>query len=229
MVTNPIGIEVLEVKPGSPTVPVPGYDIRVLDDDDQECAPGQIGAIVAKLPLPPGALPTLWNADEHFVDSYLRRFPGYYLTSDAGYKDEDGYVYIMSRIDDIINVAGHRLSTGAMEEVLSDHPDVAECAVIGVADELKGQLPVGLVVLQSGANRDPGAVEAELIAMVRDRIGPVAAFKTAIVVERLPKTRSGKILRATMRNIADGKEWKMPATIDDPAILDEIAKALENR
>ena len=227
MVMNPIGIEMLEVKPGSAAVPVPGYDIRVLDDDDQECEANQIGAVVAKLPLPPGALPTLWNADDHFVDSYLRRFPGYYLTSDAGYKDEDGYVYIMSRIDDIINVAGHRLSTGAMEEVLSDHPEVAECAVIGVADQLKGQLPVGFVVLQAGVDRDPADVEAELVAMVRDRIGPVAAFKRAIVVERLPKTRSGKILRATMRRIADGQEWDMPATIDDPAILDEIAEALE--
>jgi propionyl-CoA synthetase len=229
MVTNPIGIETLEIKPGSPTVPVPGYDIRVLDDNDRECAADEIGAIVVKLPLPPGTLTTLWNADDHFVDSYLRRFPGYYLTSDAGYKDEDGYVYIMSRIDDIINVAGHRLSTGAMEEVLSDHPDVAECAVIGVADQLKGQLPVGFVVLQAGADRDPGDIEAELVAMVRDRIGPVAAFKSAIVVERLPKTRSGKILRATMRSIADGEEWKMPATIDEPAILDEIAIALAQR
>ena len=229
MVTNPIGIETLEIKPGSPTVPVPGYDVRVLDDDDRECVADQIGAIVVKLPLPPGALTTLWNADDHFVDSYLRRFPGYYLTSDAGFKDEDGYVYIMSRIDDIINVAGHRLSTGAMEEVLSDHPDVAECAVIGVADQLKGQLPIGFVVLQAGADRDPDDIEAELVAMVRDRIGPVAAFKSAIVVERLPKTRSGKILRATMRSIADGEEWKMPATIDDPAILDEIASALAQR
>lgn len=227
MVTNPIGIEILEIKPGSPTVPVPGYDIRVLDDDDQECDANQIGAIVAKLPLPPGALPTLWNADEHFVDAYLRRFPGYYLTSDAGFKDDDGYVYIMSRIDDIINVAGHRLSTGAMEEVLADHPEVAECAVIGVRDELKGQSPVGLVVLQAGVDRDAADVETELVAMVRDRIGPVAAFKRAIVVERLPKTRSGKILRATMRSIADGQEWKMPATIDDPAILEEIAAALK--
>jgi propionyl-CoA synthetase len=229
MVTNPIGIETLEIKPGSPTVPVPGYDVRVLDDDDRECVADQIGAIVVKLPLPPGALTTLWNADDHFVDSYLRRFPGYYLTSDAGFKDEDGYVYVMSRIDDIINVAGHRLSTGAMEEVLSDHPDVAECAVIGVADQLKGQLPIGFVVLQAGADRDPDDIEAELVATVRDRIGPVAAFKSAIVVERLPKTRSGKILRATMRSIADGEEWKMPATIDDPAILDEIASALAQR
>jgi propionyl-CoA synthetase len=229
MVTNPIGIEMLEVKAGSPTVPVPGFDIRVLDDDDQECEANEIGAIVAKLPLPPGTLPTLWNADQHFIDSYLRRFPGFYLTSDAGYKDEDGYVYIMSRIDDIINVAGHRLSTGGMEEVLSDHPDVAECAVIGVADDLKGQLPVGFFVLQAGVVHDPADIEVELVAMVRDRIGPVAAFKTAIVVERLPKTRSGKILRSTMRSIADGQEWKMPATIDDPAILDEIAEALESR
>jgi len=209
-------------------VRVPGYDVRILDDDDQECTAGQIGAVVVKLPLPPGSLPTLWNADGHFFDSYLRRFPGYYLTSDAGYKDEDGYVFIMSRIDDIINVAGHRLSTGAIEEVLSDHPDVAECAVIGAADELKGQVPVGLVVLQAGADRDASVIEAELVTMVRNRIGPVASFKRAIVVERLPKTRSGKILRATMRSIADGLEWKMPATIDDPAIFDEIADALTN-
>jgi propionyl-CoA synthetase len=228
MVTNPIGIEALEVKPGSASVPVPGYDVRILDDDDQECPAGQIGAVVVKLPLPPGSLPTLWNADGHFFDSYLRRFPGYYLTSDAGYKDEDGYFFIMSRIDDIINVAGHRLSTGAIEEVLSDHPDVAECAVIGAADELKGQVPVGLVVLQAGADRDASVIEAELVTMVRNRIGPVASFKRAIVVERLPKTRSGKILRATMRSIADGLEWKMPATIDDPAIFDEITDALTN-
>ncbi len=227
MVTNPVGIEVFPIKPGSPTVPVPGYDVQVLNDDGDECEPGQIGAIMVKLPLPPGALPTLWNADDRFVDSYLRRNPGYYLTSDAGYMDEDGYVYIMSRIDDIINVAGHRLSTGAMEEVLSDHPEVAECAVIGVADQLKGQLPVGFVVLQAGVDREASDVEAELVAMVRDRIGPVAAFKRAIVVDRLPKTRSGKILRGTMRSIADGRDWKMPATIDDPTILTEIAEALK--
>ncbi|MFV1970902.1 MAG: propionyl-CoA synthetase [Acidimicrobiia bacterium] len=226
MVTNPVGIETLGVKPGSPTVPVPGYDIRVLDEDDQECEANQIGAIVVKLPLPPGTLRTLWNADDHFVNAYLRRYPGFYLTSDAGYKDEDGYVYIMSRIDDIINVAGHRLSTGAMEEVLADHPEVAECAVIGVQDQLKGQVPIGFVVLQAGVDRDPQEVESELVAMVRRRIGPVAAFKNAVVVERLPKTRSGKTLRGTMRNIADGKEWKMPATIDDPAILIEIEQAL---
>jgi propionyl-CoA synthetase len=226
MATNPIGIEVFPIKPGSPTLPVPGYDIRVLKDSGEECGPGDIGAIVVRLPMPPGALLTLWNADDRFVEAYMARFPGFYLTADAGYKDEDGYVYIMSRIDDIINVAGHRLSTGAMEEVLAEHPDVAECAVIGVADELKGQLPVGFVVLQAGADRVAAEVESELVAMVRERIGPVAAFKKAGVVDRLPKTRSGKILRGTMRQIADGEEWAMPATIDDPAILDEIGAAL---
>ncbi len=228
MVTNPIGIETFAVKPGSPTLPVPGYDIRVLKESGEECDPDEIGAIVARLPLPPGALPTLWNADDRFVEAYMSTFPGFYLTSDAGYKDEDGYFYIMSRIDDIINVAGHRLSTGAMEEVLAEHPDVAECAVFGVADQLKGQLPVGFVVLQAGADRVPSEVESELVAMVRERIGPVAAFKKASVVSRLPKTRSGKILRGTMRKIADGEEWTMPATIDDPAILDEIGVALSN-
>ena len=223
---NPVGIELLPVKPGSSAVPVPGYDIQILDGDGHVQGPDEIGAIVIKLPLPPGTLPTLWNADDHYVDTYLSMFPGYYVTSDAGYKDSDGYVYIMSRVDDIINVAGHRLSTGAMEEVLANHPDVAECAVIGVADELKGQLPVGLVVLNAGADRDPGEVEAELVAMVRDQIGPVAAFKKAVVVTRLPKTRSGKILRSTMRKIADGDQWTMPATVDDPVILDEIRVAL---
>lgn len=226
MVTNPIGIESFPIKAGSPTLPAPGYDIRVLDEEGVECDPGKIGAIVARLPLPPGMLVTLWNADERFLDAYMRRFPGYYFSADAGYIDEDGYVYIMSRMDDIINVAGHRLSTGAIEEVLADHPDIAECAVIGVSNQLKGQLPIGLVVLQAGVDRGQGEVEAELVAMVRERIGPVAAFKTAVLVKRLPKTRSGKTLRATMRQIADGEEWKMPATIDDPAILDEIAEAL---
>ncbi len=228
MATNPIGIETFPVKPGSPTLPVPGYDIRVLRDSGEECDQDEIGAIVVRLPLPPGALPTLWNADDRFVDAYMSRFPGFYLTADAGYKDADGYVYIMSRIDDVINVAGHRLSTGAMEEVLAEHPDVAECAVVGVADELKGQLPVGFVVLQAGADRVAAEVESELVAMVRERIGPVAAFKQASVVDRLPKTRSGKILRGTMRKIADGEEWTMPATIDDPVILDEIGVALSN-
>lgn len=228
MATNPIGIETFPIKPGSSTLPVPGYDIRVLKESGGECDPGEIGAIVVRLPLPPGALPTLWNADDRFLDAYMNTYPGFYLTADAGYKDDDGYVYIMSRIDDIINTAGHRLSTGAMEEVLAEHPDVAECAVIGVADELKGQLPIGFVVLAAGADRDPAEVESELVAMIRERIGPVASFKQASVVARLPKTRSGKILRGTMRNIADGEEWTMPATIDDPAILDEIGVALSS-
>jgi propionyl-CoA synthetase len=223
---NPMGIEQLPIKPGSPTVAVPGYDIRVLDDDGAEVATGDIGAIVVKLPLPPGCLPTLWQADDRYIESYLSRYPGFYLTSDAGYKDEDGYVSIMSRIDDIINVAGHRLSTGGMEEILAEHPDVAECAVVGIADQLKGQIPMGFVVLKAGVDRDHAAISAELVASIRQRIGPVAAFKQALVVDRLPKTRSGKILRGTMRRIADGESWKMPATIDDPAILDEIGEAL---
>ncbi len=227
MISNPMGIEPLPVKPGSPTVPVPGYDVQVLDEAGEPCAVGDIGAIVVKLPLPPGTLPTLWNADERYRQAYLSRFPGYYLSGDAGFRDEDGYFSIMARIDDIINVAGHRLSTGAMEEVIADHPDVAECAVIGVADELKGQLPVGFVVLKAGSQRAPKEVVDDLVAMVRERIGPVAAFKQAVVVERLPKTRSGKILRGTMRLIADGEEWTMPATIDDPAILEEIEAALD--
>ncbi len=226
VVSNPLGIEPMPVKPGSPTVPVPGYDVRVLDEDGHEQAPGEIGAIVVKLPLPPGTLPTLWNADRRYVDSYLSRYPGYYLTGDAGLKDQDGYVAIMARIDDIINVAGHRLSTGAMEEVLASHPDVAECAVIGAADELKGQLPVGFVVLKAGVERPDEEIVSELVGLVRDLIGPVAAFKTAMVVDRLPKTRSGKILRGTMRQIADGVPWSMPATIDDPVILEEIGSAL---
>jgi propionyl-CoA synthetase len=224
--SNPMGIEVLDVKPGSPTVPGPGYDVRVLDADGNELPSGEIGAVVIGLPMPPGTLLTLWGADARFVDAYLSRYDGYYLTSDAGFIDDDGYLSIMSRLDDIINVAGHRLSTGAMEEVLAGHPDVAECAVIGIADALKGQLPLGFVVLKSGVDREHGEIADELIQLVRDQIGPVAAFKQALVVDRLPKTRSGKILRGTMRRIADGEEWKMPATIDDPAILDEIAEAL---
>jgi len=229
MACNPIGIERLPVKPGSPSVPVPGYDIHVLDDAGVAVATRQIGAIVVKLPLPPGTLPTLWHADERYRESYLSRYPGYYLTADAGFIDEDGYVSIMSRIDDIINVAGHRLSTGAMEEVLAEHPNVAECAVIGVGDDLKGQVPVGLVVLKAGVERPNAEIEGELVALVRDRIGPVAAFKQALVVDRLPKTRSGKILRGTMRQIADGEPWRVPATIDDPAILDDIGAALGGR
>jgi propionyl-CoA synthetase len=223
---NPRGIELLPVKIGSPAVPMPGYDVHVLDEAGHEVPAGQLGAIAVKLPLPPGTLPTLWNAEDRFRKAYLAHFPGYYETGDAGYKDEDGYLYIMARTDDVINVAGHRLSTGAMEEVLAAHPDVAECAVIGVADELKGQLPFGFVCLNRGCNRDHREIVKECVALVRDQIGPVAAFKHAVVVDRLPKTRSGKILRATMARIADGESYKTPATIDDPAILDEIGAAL---
>ena len=223
----PVGLGMLPVKIGSPGVPMPGYDVRVLDEDGAELPPGELGAIVIKLPLPPGTLPNLWNAEDRYRKSYLDHFPGYYETGDAGYMDEDGYLYIMARTDDVINVAGHRLSTGAMEEVLASHPDVAECAVIGVSDPLKGQLPLGFLCLNAGAARDKGEVVAEVVRLVREKIGPVAAFKLAVVVDRLPKTRSGKILRGTMVAIADGKDFKLPATIDDPAILDEIAAALQ--
>jgi propionyl-CoA synthetase len=224
---NCMGIEPLPVKPGSPTKSVPGYDVRILDDDGHEQAPGQIGRIMIKLPLPPACLPTLWQNDDRYVDSYLSSEPGYYLTGDAGMKDGDGYLFIMSRIDDIINVAGHRLSTGGMEEVLASHPDVAECAVIGVADQLKGELPLGLVVLKSGVEKPEEQINRELVALVREKIGPVADFKKVVVVDRLPKTRSGKILRGTMKRIADGQDFNMPATIDDPAILDEIEARLQ--
>ena len=224
---NPMGLELLPVKIGSPSVPMPGWDVRILGEDGHEMPPGELGAIAVKLPLPPGTLPTLWNAPERFRKSYLHTFPGYYETGDAGMKDEDGYLYIMARTDDVINVAGHRLSTGGMEEVLAAHPDVAECAVIGVTDDFKGQLPVGFLCLNSGTNRPHAEIVAEVVKMVRDRIGPVAAFKLAVVVDRLPKTRSGKILRGVMVKIADGAEFKMPATIDDPAILDEIRDALQ--
>ncbi|GGL95572.1 propionyl-CoA synthetase [Pseudooceanicola nanhaiensis] len=224
---NPVGIELLPVKVGSPSVAMPGYEIHILDEAGKELPRGELGAIAVKLPLPPGTLPTLWNAEARFRKSYLDTFPGYYETGDAGMIDEDGYLYIMARTDDVINVAGHRLSTGAMEEVLANHPDVAETAVIGVHDELKGQLPVGFVCLTKGVNRPHEDIVKECVAMVRDQIGPVAAFKSAVVVDRLPKTRSGKILRATMAKIADGEAYKMPATIDDPAILDEIAAALK--
>jgi propionyl-CoA synthetase len=223
---NCVGLGMLPVKPGSPTKAVPGYDVRVLDEEGRELPRGQVGSIAIRLPLPPGCLPTLWNNDDGFEKSYLARFPGYYLTGDAGYADEDGYLYIMSRIDDIINVAGHRLSTGAMEEVLAAHPDVAECAVVGVADAIKGEVPLGFVVTKAGVKRAPDAIVRELVERVRDAIGPVAAFKTATVVERLPKTRSGKILRGTMKRIADGVEYSVPATIDDPSILGEIAESL---
>jgi propionyl-CoA synthetase len=223
---NPIGLEMMPIKPGSCTKPVPGYDVQVLDLAGHPVAANQNGSIVVKLPLPPGCLPTLWQNDQRFQDSYLSEYPGYYLTADAGYKDDDGYLYVMSRTDDIINVAGHRLSTGGIEEVLAAHPDVAECAVVGVADELKGEVPVGFVVLKAGVERDHAAIVQELIQMVRDQIGPVASFKVGTVVERLPKTRSGKILRGTIKKIADGQEYRMPATIDDPAILLEMTEAL---
>ena len=225
---NPLGVEAMEIKPGSPTVSMPGYDVRVLSDDGDEMPAGEMGNIVIKLPMPPACLPTLWNDEARFVSSYLQKYPGYYLTGDAGYKDSDGYLWIMSRTDDVINVAGHRLSTGGMEEVLSGHDDVAECAVIGVADALKGQLPLGLVVLKAGASDDIEGIKKELVQRVRDLIGPVAAFKLVAIVGALPKTRSGKVLRGTMVKIADQQEWKMPATIDNPAILDDITDALKS-
>ena len=224
---NPAGLEALPVKIGSPSVAMPGYDVQILDDAGHPLPAGELGAIAVKLPLPPGTLPTLWNAEDRFRKSYLNTFPGYYETGDAGYVDADGYLYIMARTDDVINVAGHRLSTGGMEEVLAAHPDVAECAVIGVADQLKGQLPMGFLCLTDGVNRPHSEIVTEVIQMVRDKIGPVAAFKLAVVVDRLPKTRSGKILRGIMAKIADGETYKQPATIDDPAILDEITVALK--
>lgn len=229
IVGNPVGLGLLPVKHGSPTVPLPGYDVQCLDEAGRPVPPGTMGAIVVKLPLPPGALPTLWQDDERFRESYLTAFPGYYTTSDAGFIDEDGYVFIMGRTDDIINVAGHRLSTGGMEEVLASHPAVAECAVVGIKDALKGEQPCGFVVLKSGVTQSPAEVETELVALVRDKIGPVAAFKLAVTVARLPKTRSGKILRATMKKIADGEDYAVPATIDDPAVLDEIGTVLKGR
>ena len=224
---NPMGLGMLPVKYGSPTVPMPGYTLHVLDDAGKPVAAKGMGSIGIKLPLPPACLPTLWNADERFRDSYLTDFPGYYRTGDAGFRDEDGYVYVMGRTDDIINVAGHRLSTGGMEEVIASHPDVAECAVLGVKDELKGEVPCGFIVLKSGVRKAPPDVEKEVVALVRDKIGPVAAFKSAITVGRLPKTRSGKILRGTMKKIADGDAYTMPATIEDAAVLDEVAAALK--
>ena len=223
---NCLGIEALPVKEGSVAVPVPGMDLDVLGPEGKPLPRGEIGALVVRLPLPPGTLLTLWNADERFVDAYMSEYPGCYQTADAGYIDEDGYVFVMARTDDIINVAGHRLSTGAMEEVLAGHRDVAECAVIGVADALKGQLPVGFLVLNAGCGREHAEIVAEEVQRVREHIGPVAAFRNAVVVKRLPKTRSGKILRGTMSKIADGEPWRMPATIDDPAILDEVRDAL---
>jgi propionyl-CoA synthetase len=227
MAANCVGLGILPVKPGSPTKMVPGYDVRVLGEDNQPVPAGQIGSIAVRLPLPPGCLPTLWNNDAGYERSYLTRHPGHYLTGDAGYLDEDGYIFIMSRVDDIINVAGHRLSTGAMEEVLASHPDVAECAVMGVVDEIKGEVPVGLVVTKAGVERGEAEICRELVELVREKIGPVAAFKTVGVVKRLPKTRSGKILRGTMKKMADGAQFGVPATIDDPAVLGEIVDLLK--
>ncbi len=227
MAANPMGIEPMTVKPGSPTKAVPGYDVRILDESGNDCAPDVEGAVTVRSPLPPGTLLTLWNDDDRFVRSYFERYPGFYLTGDGGHIDGDGYISIMGRVDDVINVAGHRLSTGAIEQVVATHPHVAECAVIGVADDLRGQVPVGFVVLKAGAECDASELEAELVASVREQIGAVAVFKRALVVDRLPKTRSGKILRSTMRAIADGRDYQMPSTIDDPVILDEITAALK--
>jgi len=226
IVANPAGIELLPVKPGSPTVPLPGWDVQVLGADGKAVEAGTDGAIVVKLPMPPGALPTLWNDDERFVSSYMSAFDGYYLTGDGGRIDEDGYVYVMGRTDDVINVAGHRLSTGGMEEVLASHPDVAECAVIGVADTMKGQIPRGFVVLKSGVERDGDELRAELVQLVRDQIGAVASLKDVSVVVALPKTRSGKILRKTMRGIADGLDEPVPGTIENAAVLDDLRPVL---
>lgn len=226
---NPMGLGQLPIKYGSPTVPMPGYAMEVLDDEGNALPAGELGNIVVKMPLPPGCLPTLWNAEERFKSAYLEEFKGYYQTADAGFIDEDGYLFIMARTDDIINVAGHRLSTGGMEEVVAAHKDVAECAVVGIADDMKGQSPCGFLVLNAGVDRDQDEIRQEVVQLVREKIGPVAAFKQALVVKRLPKTRSGKILRSTMQKIADGMEWKMPATIDDPAILDEIKEVLDQK
>ena len=226
---NPVGLGILPIKLGSPSVPMPGYDVHVVDDAAKPLPAGTMGSLVIKLPLPPGCLPTLYRQDERMRESYLNEFPGYYKTSDAGFIDEDGYLTILGRTDDIINVAGHRLSTGGMEEVVASHPDVAECAVLGVKDEVKGETPCGFVVLKAGVNRPPHEIEAEVVKLVRDKIGPVAAFKMAFVVPRLPKTRSGKILRGTMKKIADQDPWSTPATIEDPKALDEIKQALEGR
>ncbi len=226
---NPAGLGMLPVKHGSATVPMPGYEIDVVDEANRKQPAGTIGSLVVKLPMPPGAFPTLWHDDKRFREAYLDEFPGYYKTADAGYRDEDGYVYVMSRTDDIINVAGHRLSTGGMEEVLAGHPDVAECAVLGIKDNMKGEVPCGFIVLKAGVSKAPIEIEKEIVQLVRDKIGPVAAFKLAITVARLPKTRSGKILRGTIKKIADGEQWTMPATIDDPAILGEIEGALKGK
>ena len=229
IVGNPVGLGMLPVKHGSPTVPMPGYDLRIVDEAAQPVEAGKMGNIVLRLPLPPGALQTLWQQDQRMHDSYLADFPGFYKTADAGYVDADGYVYVLGRTDDIINVAGHRLSTGGMEEVLASHPDVAECAVIGIKDALKGEQPCGFIVLKNGVTRPPADIEREIVALVREKIGPVAAFKLVLTIDRLPKTRSGKILRSTMKKIADHDPWTVAATVDDPATLHEIEAALRAR
>jgi propionyl-CoA synthetase len=229
IVANPVGLGMLPVKRGSPSVAMPGYDVRVVDEAAKPVRPGTMGSIVLKLPLPPGCLPTLYRQDGRMRESYLNEFPGFYKTADAGFIDEDGYLTILGRTDDIINVAGHRLSTGGMEEVVASHPDVAECAVLGVRDEVKGEAPCGFLVLKAGVDRPPREIETEVVKLVREKIGPVAAFRTALVVPRLPKTRSGKILRGTMKKIADHDPWSTPATIEDPKALDEIREALEAR
>jgi propionyl-CoA synthetase len=226
---NPVGLGALPVKHGSATVPMPGYEMAVLDEGGKPVKAGAVGSIVVKLPLPPGALPTLWQQDERMRESYFAEFPGYYKTADAGYIDADGYVWVMGRTDDIINVAGHRLSTGGMEEVLAAHRDVAECAVLGIADDMKGEVPAGFVVLKAGVNRPHEEIEKEIVALVREKIGPVAAFRLVFIVPRLPKTRSGKILRGTIKKMADKEPWNMPATIEDPKALDEIADALKGK
>jgi propionyl-CoA synthetase len=226
---NPVGLGMLPVKHGSPTVAMPGYQVDIVDEAAKPLPANAMGSIVIKLPLPPGCLPTLWEQDARCKEAYLSEFPGYYKTSDAGYKDEDGYIFVMGRTDDIINVAGHRLSTGGMEEILASHPDVAECAVLGVRDGIKGEVPCGLLVLKAGVSRDAAEIEKEVVALVREKLGPVAAFKRAITVNRLPKTRSGKILRGTIKKIADGDQWTMPATIEDPKVLEEIQGALKSR
>ena len=223
---NPVGVEQYPVKAGSCTLPMPGFDVRVVDDRGRELPAGSTGNLVIRLPLPPGCLPTLWQRDEEYVRTYLSRYPGFYVTGDAGYRDADGYLWIMGRTDDIINTAGHRLSTGAMEEVLASHPDVAECAVTGVKDPVKGEVPLGFVVLKAGALREEKDVVDELVRMVREHIGPIASFKAALLVRRLPKTRSGKVLRKVMKKIANGEEFQVPPTIEDPAVLEEIRQQL---
>ncbi len=226
---NPVGLGALPVKHGSASVPMPGYAMEVVDEASKPVKRGTVGSLVVKLPLPPSALPTLWQQDARCVESYFAEFPGYYKTADAGYIDDDGYVWVMGRTDDIINVAGHRLSTGGMEEVLAGHPDVAECAVLGIADDMKGEVPAGFIVLKAGVNRPPAEIEKEIVALVRDKVGPVASFKLVYTVARLPKTRSGKILRGTIKKIADNEPWTMPATIEDPKVLDEIKEAIGKR